>query len=735
MISRLNPQQQEAVLHFQGPALILAGAGSGKTRVVVHRIVHLVQNRHVNPWNILAVTFTNKAANEMKHRIMELIPACNGMTIGTFHSICARILRREHQHVNLIANFTIADDSQKIARIKKAIAELGFDIKKFVPRDVSGRISKAKNLFQSPDDMESDAGFNIYLKSVAKIYRLYQAQLIRDHAVDFDDLIIRVVRLFEENVALRTKYQDRFKFIMVDEYQDTNHAQYRLIKVLAQRYGNLMVVGDDDQSIYRWRGAEVSNILNFSRDFPGAVVIKLEQNYRSTGVILGAASALMKNNRNRSPKTLWTDKDEGEKIIHFQVNDDREEVSCVLDIVKKLVKSGAYSFRDIVIFYRTNAQSRVIEEMCMSRRVPHRVIGQVGFFNRKEVKDLLAYIRISLNPSDSTACMRIINNPRRGIGRKTQLELMKVARENEIDVFSALEKVIDNALLNKFKLQRLVKFRDMVHELIRVARTSSVSEYIRSLFALTGYPDQFEFQESIEAKASLEIINEFESAANDFSRQNDQGLDAFADYLALNQNNISDSSDKSSDNREFISLMTLHNSKGLEFPVVFILGMEEGLCPHFYEGREISQADLEEERRLIYVGMTRAMQRLFLISASRRFRFGKYVSSDPSRFLKEIPQEFIEHQYLHPPDSYPANSSFAYAKNIHSARKKEIVVSHPNFASELRPGDRVKHRSWGNGTVLRFQGSGPSAKVQVSFDRAGIKRLVYGPSRLMKLNK
>ena len=732
----LNPQQLEAVKHVNGPILIFAGAGSGKTRVIVYRMVNLIQNAQVQPWNILAVTFTNKAANEMKNRMAEILgdSVAQSLNAGTFHSICARILRREHEKTGLIANFTIIDDSEQITRIKRAMSICGISSDRMEPKSAAAAISHAKTHFIDPETMAREAGFNVHQKFVSEIYAEYDRRLGEDHAVDFDDLLVKAVKLLKDNIDVREKYQDRFKFILVDEYQDTNQAQYKFIEILASRYRNLMVVGDDDQSIYKWRGADISNILNFNKDFPGAKVIKLEQNYRSSQIILSAASELMKNNLNRTPKNLWTDQQGGEKIRCSILRSDREEANYIIRQINRLVSMDSRGYGDFSVFYRTNAQSRVLEEAFIASRLPYRVVGQVGFFRRKEIKDLLAYIRLVLNPYDSQACLRIINTPKRGIGKATQEEIQKVADTHSLDYFSAVEKALKENLIQGFKLERAAQFVEIIHDLIRVSRTSTVDFFINYLVDATNYCEQFEIQNSPESEASLEIVREFQTAAIDFHKRSEGKLSDFADYLALNQTDTEQEASSEKDKADqVISLMTLHNAKGLEFPVVFITGMEEGLCPHFWDPNDFSTADLEEERRLVYVGMTRAKEQLFMTGAFQRMRNGKLIHSSPSRFLLEIPETY---------KLSDSTSSRGYQRR-HYQEKVDVIADNPaNLATnvvsptainEFNKGDRVLHKNWGVGLILEISGSGPESKVTVRFDRVGKRKLLLGPARLVKV--
>ncbi|MBN1878919.1 UvrD-helicase domain-containing protein [bacterium] len=709
----LNHQQEIAVKHKDGPILVLAGAGSGKTRVIVNRINHLICFAGVPAWQILAITFTNKAANEMKERIHSMAGPEVRLTIGTFHSICAKILRVEHQHLQVHANFTIADEADQVARIKKAMAESGVNPDKITGKQLITAISKAKNRFESPSSMKENASGNPFLQTVADVYEIYERGLRADHALDFDDLIIKSVMLFRQEPAILEKYQNRYRYIMIDEYQDTNSAQYEWVQLLGQRYRNIMAVGDDDQSIYRWRGAEVSNILNFARDFPGAKVIKLEQNYRSTQVILSAASALMSHNIHRNPKNLWTEQKDGDLIIRTIWPTDRSEAEAVGRQITSLVEKKGRKFGEMAIFYRINAQSRLLEEIMHSFQIPYRVVGNISFFKRKEVKDLLAYMRLVLNPFDSGACRRIINVPRRGIGKTTIEILEKEALKRNLDLFSTIESISDSGLLTDNKLKNILKFHELILDLIHFERTHRANEFIDYMIDVTGYREMFESEMSTEARTSLEIIEEFENTVAEFSDREESRLADFADYLSLYSESDDDQTEQK---RDLVQLMTLHNAKGLEFPVVFITGIEENLCPLIRSDTSLDPAEIEEERRLLYVGMTRAMEKLFLFAARQRFLYGRPIQQQASRFLAEIPDKCIEDQ------------SMTMERNFKSP------VTELSLRSDYKTGDRIRHPSWGLGTVLHCIGSGPQARLTIRFDRFGPKKILAGPANLTRMH-
>ncbi len=711
---KLNHQQEIAVSHKDGPILVLAGAGSGKTRVIVNRIQHLITVSHVPAWQVLAITFTNKAANEMRERVQSMPDMNAGATIGTFHSVCARILRSEHHHLQVHANFTIVDETDQTSRIKKALAESGANPEKITVKQMISIISKAKNRFESPEQMKADSGGNPFRQIVSEIYAIYERDMKADQTLDFDDLIVKTVRLFRNEPLILEKYQNRYRYILIDEYQDTNAAQYELVHLLAERFRNVMVVGDDDQSIYRWRGAEVSNILNFARDFPGAKTIKLEQNYRSTQLILSAASALMCHNTNRNVKNLWTERKGGDRITRTIWPSDRSEAEAISNQIRRLTASGSRNFNDIAVFYRINAQSRLLEEILHSQRIPYRVVGNISFFKRKEVKDLLAYIRLVLNPFDSGACRRIINVPRRGIGKTTIEMLEKLALESQSDLFSAVERAVTEKLFNENKERSIQNFQVMIHDLIHYERTHKADNFVTYLLDVTGYRESYQIDETPESKSSLEIIEEFENTVVDFASRGEGRLAEFADYLSLHSE-VDD--DETVTDRNQVQLMTLHNAKGLEFPVVFICGLEENLCPLIRSGSEIDIQDLEEERRLLYVGMTRAKEQLYLFGSNQRFLYGRLIDQLPSRFLEEIPEEYIENQSIRKDDN----------------NKSPVKTLSMSASADYSAGERIRHPSWGLGTVLHCLGAGPKARLTIRFDRFGQKKILAGPANLIRL--
>ncbi len=714
---KLNRQQELAVRHVDGPILVLAGAGSGKTRVIVKRIANLITDAGIYPWHILAITFTNKAANEMKTRLETMLQESDSrkITVGTFHSVCTRILRFEHNALKLSRNFSIADEANQLTRIKRALKETGANPDILTPKLLISKISRAKNQFETPETWQNKSGYNPFNKTFAEIFQLYQQGLKADQSLDFDDLITETVRLFQNEPHILSKYQDKYRYILIDEYQDTNNAQYMFVKLLSGRYRNVMAVGDDDQSIYQWRGAEISNIINFHKDFPGAKTIKLEQNYRSTQIILTAASALMRHNKKRNPKTLWTDIQGGE-LIHLETwLNDKEEARAICRNITNKVNSGFRKYSDYAVLYRVNAQSRVLEEAFQSQKIPYRVVGNTSFFKRKEVKDLLAYIRLVLNTGDSVSCRRILNVPRRGIGKTTLNDLEEVAVRNGTDLFSSIGLLLQTNQLNSRKHQSLEAFVSLINALKKIDQENNAEDVVRHLLQMTGYRESFVIHASAEAKASIEIIDEFVNTVADYVVHGDGSLSGFADYLSLYSDD--EDGDLGADTNQ-VQLMTLHNAKGLEFTGVFIAGLEEELCPLIRNNKESLSAELlEEERRLLYVGMTRARQELHLYNAERRFLYGREMVRQPSRFLYEIPSESLK--------------QVDHARDMMQKTKSNPAAARKSFNS----GDRVLHATWGTGTVVDCSGDGPTAKVVINFDRGLKKKLLAGPANLVHLNR
>lgn len=693
ILANLNEQQKEAVTTTEGPLLILAGAGSGKTRVLTHRIAYLIKEKKVSPSNILAITFTNKAAEEMKTRVENLLGYVGDLWVSTFHSACVRILRRDIDKLGYDRNFVIFDTTDQKALVQECLKELDLSEKQYPIKMVLNAISSAKDKMVYPDDYIDFFGDTYRNRKIKEIYKLYQHKLKKINALDFDDIIIKTIELFKENPEILEFYQRKFRYIMVDEYQDTNTPQYYFVNLLAQRHRNLCVVGDDDQSIYGWRGADVRNILNFEKDYPEAKVIKLEQNYRSTKIILEAANHVIDNNVYRKKKSLWTQNKEGEKIVLCELENEREEAEFVIQEIIKLKERENRSFKDFAILYRTNAQSRPFEEALMKVKVPYKVVGALRFYDRKEIKDILAYLRLIVNPYDDISFKRIVNVPRRGIGPATIEALEKIAREKDTSLFFAIED-----LKNARNKGSLLQFKQFILDLIDKKDAMSVSDLIKYILEQTGYIEELKREESEEAEGRIENLNEFLNAAYEFEESSeDKSLEAFLAGITL----VSDI-DMAGDIGESVVLMTLHSAKGLEFPVVFMVGMEEGLFPSYSSFED--DHELEEERRLCYVGITRSKERLYLTYARQRNLYGRSQYNSYSRFISEIPERLIVRY------------------NIPTSKKTGFVSVHTFSDVYERPfslGDKVEHKIWGIGTVVKVEGE----EITVAFPNVGIKKL------------
>ncbi len=751
-LDKLNPEQREAVLHRHGPLLILAGAGSGKTRVITFRIAYLIGDGHAEPSEVLAVTFTNKAAEEMRERVVALIGSeCEGIWLSTFHALCARLLRREGPAIGLSRDFVIYDSSDQVAVIKQAERELGIDDKLVPPRVALSRISTLKNRMEGPEALRG--AWNLRDEQIAKIYERYLAVLRDANALDFDDLLLRTVELFETSEHVRQRYASKFRHVMVDEYQDTNRPQYLLVRRLAEIHRNLAVVGDPDQSIYRWRGADLRNILDFERDFPEATIVRLEQNYRSTQTILDAASAVIRQNRNRKDKRLWTERTGGSKIVYFRGNDELEEA----DFITRAVKEGRSEEVDAVmaVLYRTNAQSRAIEDSLMRENVPYKIIGGVRFYERKEIKDSLAFLKLIINPHDDVSLRRVINVPARGIGKGVMDSLQAIdpdaivagappllaAGLQEVSssrsLWAKLVYAVDEAKLGSRAVASLRVFRDLIVGLANVARQDPVSITIGKMLDQTGYLNDLREENTEEANERIENLMELVSAAREYeTREPDASLTGFVDRLSL----LSEADEESGNREARVWLMTLHAAKGLEFPLVVIAGMEEGLFPH---SRSSDEEDIEEERRLCYVGMTRAQSRLILTGAARRRVFGEYQSTEPSRFLAEVPAELVER--IAPTYASPYQGAFAhhhyefrtnpYGRKGRSGRVREREATYAyededQSVTALRLGVRVRHPQFGVGTVVGLEEHNDDLKVTVRFNSVGVKKLLARYAKL-----
>lgn len=726
----LNDRQCEAVKHTEGPLLITAGAGSGKTKVLTCRIAHLLE-LGVAPYRILAITFTNKAAKEMKERVTNLVGAqADSIWLSTFHSFCAKLLRFEVDGFHgYTRNFTIYDSSDQLVLVKDCLKKLNLDDKQFTPRSVLGTISSAKNVLMDAKAFAAKAS-DFYEQKVADVYALYQEKLRENNAVDFDDLLFLAVRLLQENEEVREKYQSRFQYILVDEYQDTNHAQYVLTKILAARWRNICVVGDADQSIYAWRGADIRNIIDFTRDYPDAASIKLEQNYRSTKTILHAANAVIDNNESRPKKTLWTENPTGNKIIHYQAQTEHDEADYIAGVIYNRHEISHEPYGDMAILFRTNAQSRVLEEKLMRYAIPYTMVGGTKFYDRKEIKDVLAYLRLLYNPEDSLSLTRIINVPKRNIGATTMEHVAAYAEAQGISLFEALSST-DEIPVTKRAKASLENFAAMIFDLLNDIEGKDVLSLIETVIKQTGYGDMLdkEAEHDPQGESRKENVGEFLSVAKDYMDSNPEGnLQDFLENVAL----VSDVDDfESSDSK--VTLMTLHAAKGLEFPVVFLTGLDEGLFPH--SRTLMDPAQVEEERRLAYVGITRTERQLYVTNAVTRTMYGRISAYMPSRFLAEIPPQFMED--YHRKSAMPQSRTTAVpGKQRVSILTKPVASSLPKkhaVTDTFAKGDKVRHKIWGIGTVLDVIGEGPNMQMKIQFPTKGVRQVVVKYAPLEKI--
>ncbi|HGF7676495.1 TPA: DNA helicase PcrA [Enterococcus faecium] len=730
LLNGMNPRQKEAVLHTDGPLLLMAGAGSGKTRVLTHRIAYLIEEKEVNPWNILAITFTNKAAKEMKERVNAILASgCEDVWVSTFHSMCVRILRRDVDFIGYNRNFTIIDSSEQLTLMKRILKELNIDPKKYDPRSILGTISQAKNSLQTPQDFAKMQG-SYYEEIAAKCYAAYQKELQYNQCMDFDDLIMNTIRLFEEHPDSLTYYQNKFHYIHVDEYQDTNHAQYTLVNLLAGRFRNLCVVGDADQSIYGWRGADMQNILDFEKDYPDAAVILLEQNYRSTKNILSAANQVIENNSNRKPKNLWTENKEGNKITYYRADNERDETRFIVDRMQEEIRSNHRNYGDFAILYRTNAQSRVMEETLLKANIPYKMVGGHKFYDRKEIKDILAYLNVLANPQDSISFERIVNSPKRGIGPGSIEKLRSFASLHEWPLLEAAQNV-DLANIGGKAGQQLGAFGEMIQEVTQMIPYLTVTELTKEVLDRSGYLEDLKIQNTLEAQARIENLEEFLTVTQEFDKQfeqqNEEDADAPEEKLTVFLNDLALVSDIDNleEDASQVTLMTLHAAKGLEFPVVFLIGLEEGVFP--LSRALMEESELEEERRLAYVGITRAEEALYLTNAFSRTLYGRTQYNRPSRFVEEIDQELLEIEGMRPtPKKTPV---FAKKAAAYSYKQPETAVVSSKSATggeknSWKPGDKVKHKKWGLGTVVRVSGTSKDLELDVAFPSQGVKRLL-----------
>lgn len=775
----LNPKQKEAVLHTDGPLLILAGAGSGKTRVLTHRIAYLIDECGVNPWNIMAITFTNKAAGEMRERVDNLVGfGAESIWVSTFHSSCVRILRRHIENLGYTTSFSIYDSDDQKTLMRQVFKTLDIDTKQFKERSVLAAISSAKDKLIPPEEFLLNAGGDFREKKTGEIYKEYQKQLKKNNALDFDDLIVKTVELFQNNPQILDYYQERFRYIMVDEYQDTNMAQFKLVSLLASKYRNLCVVGDDDQSIYRFRGADIQNILSFENTFPGTMVIKLEQNYRSTQNILDAANEVIRHNFGRKDKTLWTANGEGDKILFKQFGTAKDEA----DFVVRQIRDSGYSYQDQAVLYRTNAQSRLLEERCIFYNVPYRLVGGVNFYQRKEIKDILAYLKTIANGVDDLSVIRIINVPKRGIGATTIGRVTAFASEHNMSFYDTLKEAKQIPGIGKAaeKISRFIAqmeaFRAMAY-----SEEYSMKDLIDHILEDTGYEEELQEEGEIEAQTRLENIEELINKAAAYEEDSEHPtLDEFLEQVALvaDIDNVDDTEDR-------VTLMTLHSAKGLEFPKVYLVGMEDGLFPGMMSIMSGDKTEMEEERRLCYVGITRAKKELVLTAARQRMINGETRWSKPSRFINEIPPNLLDTDKLQPvfgkskqddpgdfglpwdqgsksgvsrfgmgynayaskTTSPPGNSGAGYknAKNsgtggFGSSMQSLEPKKKPGFGKTFtvqkaaslayKEGDRVKHAKFGEGTVKEIIDGARDYEVTVEFDKGGQKKMLAGFAKL-----
>lgn len=769
----LNPMQKEAVLHTEGPLLILAGAGSGKTRVLTHRIAYLIEEKEVNPWNILAITFTNKAAGEMRERVDSLVGfGAESIWVSTFHSTCVRILRRYIEHLGYTTSFSIYDSDDQKTLMKQVFKTLDIDTKQYKERSVLGIISSAKDKLISPEEFLLNAGQDFRQKKVGEIYREYQNQLKKNNALDFDDLIVKTVELFQNDSQILDYYQERFRYIMVDEYQDTNTAQFKLISLLASKYGNLCVVGDDDQSIYRFRGADIENILSFEQTFPGARVIKLEQNYRSTQNILDAANGVIRHNRGRKEKSLWTANGTGDEILFKQFDDARDEA----DYIARQIRDSEFSYQDQAVLYRTNAQSRLLEERCIFYNVPYRLVGGVNFYQRKEIKDILAYLKTVANGVDDLSVLRIINVPKRGIGATSMGRVTMFASEHGMSLYSALREARMVPGLGK-AVEKIGRFISQMECFRAMAQSEeySIQDLIEAILEETGYEEELKAEGEIEAETRMENIQELINKAAAYEEDSQHpSLDEFLEQVALvaDIDNVDSSEDR-------VTLMTLHSAKGLEFPKVYLAGMEDGLFPGMMAVSSDDPTDMEEERRLCYVGITRAKKELVITAARKRMTHGETRYCKPSRFVEEIPAELLKEERLEPvlgsargadsfggasgrfgageeglPWNQPGSgtvSTFGKGYNAYASKTTGFGTANAGFKGgkgglgsgqsfgtnpgfgksftvqkaaslDYKEGDRVHHDRFGDGTVKEIVDGARDYEVTVEFDTGGQRK-------------
>ncbi|MFR4175704.1 MAG: DNA helicase PcrA [Lactococcus raffinolactis] len=759
LLQGMNERQAEAVQTTEGPLLIMAGAGSGKTRVLTHRIAYLIEEKMVNPWNILAITFTNKAAREMRERAIDLNPRTQDTLIATFHSMCVRILRRDADHIGYNRNFTIVDPGEQRTLMKRILKDLNVDPKKFTERTILGTISNSKNDLVTAESYAKNAN-DLYTEIVAKAHKRYETELKRSESMDFDDLIMNTILLFDKNPDVLAYYQGKFQYIHVDEYQDTNHAQYQLVQLLAKRFKNLCVVGDADQSIYGWRGADMQNILDFEQDYPEAKVVLLEENYRSTKTILQAANEVINNNKKRRPKKLWTQNADGENIIYHRSGDEREEANFVAGQINHELQENKRQYSDFAVLYRTNAQSRAIEEALLKSNIPYTMVGGTKFYSRKEIRDVVAYLNVIANVRDNISFERIVNEPKRGVGPKALETLRDFAAQQNVSLLEASRDVT----LSSLKGKAASELFNLAHTLLNLADDVdqfTITELVEKVLDKTTYKKALEVQTtSLEAQNRLENIEEFLTVTKSFDDkeaenavEGETGLDKLSRFL----NDLSLVADTDSyDETSQVTLMTLHAAKGLEFPVVFLVGMEEGVFPLSRQAED--EDELEEERRLAYVGITRTEEVLYMTNASSRMLFGRSSYNQPSRFLREIDDELLTYtgqarkantafNATYKSSSTSSRSQFGSGVSLADAIKgRKSAVSSTGSVSARQGatdkpvgdwsiGDTAHHKKWGDGTVLDVSGTGSNMELKIAFPEVGLKRLLAQMAPIEKVEK
>lgn len=740
ILSGLNPQQKEAVQTTEGPLLVVAGAGSGKTSVLTRRIAYLVEENGVNPWNILAITFTNKAASEMRERENKLLgPAAQSIWMSTFHALCVRILRRDADKIGYSHNFSIADSAEQLTLIKHIEKDLNINPKMFDPRKILSVISNGKNDLLTPSQFADNAA-SPFEKTASEVYAEYQKRLKRDQIMDFDDLIMQTLVLFKTDPATLHYYQNKFRYILVDEYQDTNQAQYELTRNLAAQYHNICVVGDADQSIYGWRGANMENILNFEKDYQKFDVktVKLEQNYRSTGHILSAANSVIKNNQNRKAKNLWTDQGDGKKITYYRAQSGDDEAHYLISKIQEETKNKKRAYRDFAVLYRTNAQSRTVEEAFVKSNIPYQIVGGHKFYDRKEIKDVMSYLKLVSNPADSMSLNRIINTPKRGIGAASVEKLLDFANTNSFSALEAMDQVMMSSISSR-AANKLQEFAHKLHDAIDYAKDHSVTGLTEKILDDFGYTAALKAEHTIEADTRLENLDEFLSVTKRFDDKyeaDDDESDRLSDFLA-EVSLLSDQDDIEDDNQ--VTLMTLHAAKGLEFPVVFLIGMEDGIFP--LSRAMLDESELEEERRLAYVGITRAREELYLTNAFSRMMYGRSQTNPPSRFLDEIDAKDLETESssgIRTTSSFKAQTA-PFAQKYERARAQVYTTAKKASGAVgaekkgWNVGDQVEHKAWGRGVVMKVNGQGEDMELDIAFADKGVKRLLAAFAPIKKL--